>query len=107
MSRYKFKPSRTAAREFAQKMDAIDQFCAENGIQQSRTSDSYYFFLNGKSYRVSNHTIAASYNNSLGRYHQDGTDPNTVYITAGKTRIIEIYTALQEGKELDKRGNIK
>lgn len=41
-------------------MDEIAEFCAENGIQQSRRGDSYYFIINGVNYRVSNHTIEAS-----------------------------------------------
>ena len=109
----KWKPSKTAAREFAQKMDEIGDFCSSHGICQSRSGDSYYFTIGGTPYRVSNHTTAASDRgmyNDFGEkirdsYHADD-DPRTVYITAGKTRIIEIYNALKAGKHLDKRGYI-
>lgn len=113
MARYRV--SRSKAREYASKMNEINTFCSEHGIQQSRTSDSYYFRINGRPYRVSNHTIAASNAhayNALGeqirdKYHDDAEDPNTVYITAGKTRIMEIYMDLTAGYELDRRGNRK
>lgn len=107
----KWKPSKTAAIEFAQKMDEINEFCAKNGITASRTNDSYYFSLNGKNYRVSNHTIEASNKkaiNSLGEKVRDtyhaGRDDDTIYITASKTRLIEIYNNLKAGYQLDKRG---
>lgn len=111
----KWKPSRTAARKFAEKMNEIDNFCAENGISQSRLNDSYYFTLNGIKYRVSNHSIEASnadaYNwqgeQVRGKYHDDSRRDDTIYIHAGKTRIIEIYENLKKGKMLDGRGNVK
>lgn len=107
---YRHKPSRTKARAFAEEMSGISQFCTENGICQSVSSDSYYFSLNGKSYRVSNHTIAASNagaydflgNKVREKYHGDNED--LVCITAGKTRIIQIYNDLKSGKKLDRRG---
>ena len=113
--RFKYSASRKKKREFAQTMNEIDDFCSQNGISQSRSSDSYYFTLNGKNYRVSNHTIEASNakaKNELGErvrepYHAEGRDPDTIYITAGKTRIIQIYNDLKAGYELDKRGNRK
>ena len=109
---YRYKPSRTAAREFAQKMDEITTFCIENGIYCSGSQDSYYFEINNIPYRVSNHTVAASnrgmYDSTTGEklrdsYH-DHDRPGTVYITAGKTRIIDIYTDLKNGYALDGRG---
>ena len=111
MARY--KPSRTAAREFAQEMERIEIFCSEHGIRRSASSDSYYFSVNGTKYRVSNHTRSAS---DKGMYDMSGykvresyhdKDDDTVCITAGKTRIIEIYNALVAGKELDGRGYVK
>lgn len=113
---YRWKPSRQKAREFAQKMDEIDTFCREHGIRHSSSSDSYYFTIGEKHYRVSNHTVAAS---DRGMYR---TDPRTgervqvrssyhdsdsddmICITAGKTRIVEIYRDLEAGYELDGRG---
>lgn len=109
----KWKPSKTAARQFEKTMDEIADFCRENGIQQSRRGDSYYFTINGTPYRVSNHTIEASnraaFDELTGEqlrelYHEGGRDTDTVYITAGKTRIREIYNALKAGKRLDGRG---
>lgn len=110
----KWKPSKTARREFATKMQEIEAFCFENAIHQSMRGDSYYFSLNGKNYRVSNHSIEASNRaayNDFGEkirdeYHSEGRDENTIYIHASKTRIIEIYTALKSGKTLDGRGNV-
>ena len=112
MFKRKWKPSKTRAREFARKMDEIDDFCAEHGIRQSASSDSYYFSIRGQSYRVSNHTVAASNRSArdeLGQihhpvYHPEGEREDTIYITAGKTRIIEIYNDLFDGFELDRRG---
>lgn len=109
---YKWKPSKTARREFATKMDEIGEFCRHNGISQSASGDSYYFTINGVNYRVSNHTIEASNKkayNFMGEkvrdiYHPNGRDDNTIYITASKTRIIEIYNNLQNGVILDGRG---
>ena len=111
---YKWKPSRTAARAFAAQMAEIDAFCQEHGITQSRTSDSYYFCVNGINYRVSNHSIESSnahaydpitHEQRRELYHSNGMDDNTVYIHAGKTRIKEIYTDLANGIKLDGRGN--
>ena len=109
---YKWKPSKTAAREFAAKMAEIDQFCADNGIYQSLSGDSYYFVLDGVKYRVSNHTVTAS---NKGAYNADGIQVRDLYhpegeagivcITAGKTRIMEIYADLAAGYKLDRRGN--
>ena len=109
----KWRPSKTKAREFAKKMDEIETFCHDNGIHQSRNGDSYYFYVDGVQYRVSNHSIEASNRHAydaLGnqireKYHADGRDAETVYIHASKTRIIEIYTDLVNGWKLDGHGN--
>lgn len=98
--RFKYKPSKTKAREFAMTMSEIDDFCYRNGITKSRTSDSYYFIIKGRSYRVSNHSVESS------PYH-DGRDKDVTYIHAGKTRIIDIYNDLVAGYVLDGRGNRK
>lgn len=108
----RWKPSKTKAKEFAQQMEEISNFCATNGISQSLSGDSYYFFLNGKNYRISNHTIEASNlraYNYLGeqireKYHDDCRRDDTIYIYASKTRIIEIYNDLLAGYELDGKG---
>ena len=111
---YRWKPSRTAAREFAEKMQEIEDFCRENGIHASRSNDSYYFTIGDQDYRVSNHTVEASNRRAFTEegeqvrelYHEEGERPDTVYITAGKTRIMEIYNDLKAGKKLDRRGNV-
>ena len=108
----KWKPSKTAKIEFAQKMKEIEEFCKKHNISKSISSDSYYFTIKGKNYRVSNHTVEASNNhafNDFGEqvrelYHPRGREDNTIYITAGKTRLIEIYNDISNGFELDTRG---
>ena len=103
---YKWKPSKQARREFAKKMQEIDDFCAKNNITQSRTSDSYYFDIDGQNYRVSNHSVEASNLHSGGKYHSQGREDDTIYIHASKTRLIDIYNDLKAGKKLDGRGNV-
>lgn len=110
----KWSPSKTAKREFEKMMDEIEQFCNENGIERSRSSDSYYFRLNGQAYRVSNHSVEASNKaalSDLGQtrelYHPNGREEDTIYIHASKTRIREIYNDLKAGYELDGKGNRK
>lgn len=108
---YKWKPSKSARLEFAQKMNEIDEFCKLHNISKSTTSDSYYFSINGKNYRISNHTIEASNSHAFNEfgeqtrpfYHNENENIN-IYITAGKTRLIEIYNDLIAGYELDARG---
>lgn len=105
----KWKPSKTKARDFAKMMEEIDTFCRENGISQSNSSDSYYFELNGQKYRVSNHSVEAS--NARSRdwtgakvrdlYHPNGRETDVIYIHASKIRIMEIYTDLKSGYQLD------
>lgn len=108
---YKWKPSKTEARAYAEKMEKIKAFCEQNGIYQSRAGDSYYFTLNGVNYRVSNHTTQASdagafdiYGEKIRELYHDNDD-KIINIIAGKTRIIEIYNDLKEGYDLDGRGN--
>ena len=110
----KWKPSKTQAREFAQTMSEISEFCNEHGIYQSSRGDSYYFFVNGKEYRVSNHSVEASDNaafdwqgNQIRELYHNGRDTNVTYIHASKTRIREIYNDLVAGYKLDGRGNRK
>ena len=112
---YKWKPSKTAKQEFAEKMKEIETFCKEHGIYQSQSGDSYYFTLNGIDYRVSNHTVEKSnekaFDEDTGEqvrelYHPNGRGEG-VYIHASKTRIIEIYTDLKNSYVLDGKGNRK
>lgn len=113
MFKKKWKPSKSKAREFAMKMDKVTEFCNENNITASKSNDSYYFTLNGRNYRVSNHTIersnSAAFDTDTGfqkreLYHDTKRDDNTVYIHAGKTRIIEIYNNLKDDYKLDGKG---
>lgn len=113
---YRYKPSKTKIREYAEKMDRIDDFCRENNISRSANSDSYYFEINGQKYRVSNHSVESSNRGAYEEgtheqirelYHPEGREKDTIYIHAGKTRIMEIYENLKAGKELDGRGNVK
>ena len=112
---YKWRPSKTVKREFAEKMEEIEKFCKEHGISASASKDSYYFVLNGKNYRVSNHSIETSNahaydwlgNQVRKKYHENERNKETVYIHASKTRIIDIYNDLADGYELDGRGNRK
>lgn len=113
---YRYKPSKTKIREYAEKMDRIDDFCSKNNISRSANSDYYYFEINGQKYRVSNHSVESSNRGAYEEgtheqirelYHPEGREKDTIYIHAGKTRIMEIYENLKAGKELDGRGNIK
>ena len=110
---YKWKPSAAARAEFAEKMRDIDEFCQVHDISKSLSSDSYYFQIDGVDYRVSNHTVSASNRHAYTDdglqtrelYHPDGEKTDVVYITAGKTRIIDIYNDWAAGYTLDRRGN--
>ena len=106
----KWRPSRTKAREFAQQMARIEQFCKENKI--SKSGGSYYFGLNGQRYRVSNHSVEASDRGAFrdgvqvrDKYH-NGRSESVVYIHASQLRIEEIYNNLLAGRRLDGRGNV-
>ncbi len=107
----KWRPSKTQAREFASTMNDLEQFCNEKGIRCSSSMDSYYFTIGDQKYRVSNHTIAKSNSGAYrdgvqvrDKYHEDEEEEDTIYITAGKTRIKEIYELLEDGVELTRRG---
>ena len=110
---YKWTPSKKAAKEFAQKMDEISGYCATNGIGCSSNMDSFYFFISGQEYRVSNHSIEASNaraRNFMGtqvreKYHPDKGEHDVIYIHASKTRLIDIHMDLLAGRKLDGRGN--
>ena len=109
----KWKPSRAAAREYAQTMNELQAFCNANMIRYSASMDSYYFSVGDQKYRVSNHSVEASNAgayNWMGeqvreKYHEGGREASVVYIHAGKTRIRDIYEDLKAGYKLDGRGN--
>lgn len=92
-----YKPSKAKRTQFAKEMKEIEEFCTQNGTN----------------YRVSNHTIEASnraafdidtgmYKRDL--YHETERKDDTVYIHAGKTRIIDIYNDLKAGYKLNGKG---
>lgn len=96
-------------------MAEIRDFCTKNNISYAR--DSYYFTIDDKKYRVSNHTIEAS---NAGAYRTDeitgervqvrekyhAGEEDIICITASKLRIKEIYNNLLDGYKLSKRGYI-
>lgn len=107
-----YRISKSEAREFAELMQEIDDFCIKNNITQSYSGDSYYFEItkpknnpNLGRWRVSNHSIKSSQKYSSGAYHQND-DENLNCITASKTRIMQIYSDLKAGWILTKRGEI-
>lgn len=110
-----FKPSKSAKREFARKMDEIREFCDDNCISYSNSMDSFYFTIGGQHYRVSNHSVESSNagaydwkgNKVRDFYHKNGREDDTIYIHASKTRIKDIYLDLKQGYNLDSRGNRK
>lgn len=75
----------------------IEQFCWENRI--NRSGDSYYFTLNGRRYRVSNHSL-------WERRNKNARIERCYNIIAQPDCIEDIYTALKYGKYVDARGNI-
>lgn len=103
----RWKPSKTAAREFAEKMKEIDIYCAEHGISRSLSSDSYYFTHNGIDYRISNHSVERSIDSYGTHYHGDSEEyrKTTFCIHAGKTRLIEIHKMIVSGIKVDHHGN--
>ena len=104
---YRWKPSKTAAREFAEKMKEIDDYCRIHEISRSLSYDSYYFWHNGTHYRVSNHAVEKSVDSNGYSYHGDSkTYREEVFcIHAGKTRIIEIHQLITSGVAVDHKGN--
>lgn len=111
----RFNFSKSSKKEFVEKMQKIKEFCDHNEIQYSKDMCSFYFEINAKQVRVSNHTIKASDKGCFyediysgenikirDSYHKD--KKYDIEITASKTRIIEIYNDLKAGHKLDKRG---
>lgn len=110
--RRKWQPSKKAAREFSDKMKKIEKFCNDHGINHSNNYDSYYFMIDGQSYRVSNHTVEKSNKAAYDftgqqvreLYHPAGRENSVIYIHASKTRIIQIYNDLLDGYSLNGKG---
>ena len=101
MSCFKWKPNKAKKENFKQKMDEIERFCEAHGISSSISMDSFYFTINGQNYRVSNHSVESS-----PHWHPFGRLGDVTYIHASKTRLIEIYTALMDGKKLNGNGQV-
>ena len=108
------KFSNTKKRELAIQYEELNDFLSNNKeIQASSSLDSFYFEIDGKKIRVSNHTVSASnqgaydefMNQKREEYHS--TNQYNIQITASKFRLPEIYKNLKAGKTLDKRGNLK
>lgn len=115
---YKWRPSKSDARDFYETMQEIKAYCEENLIDHSGDYDSYYFSINDQPYRVSNHSVEASDAGAwremsngevikVREEYHNGRELDTIYIHAGKTRIIGIHKALLAGIALDGRGNPK
>lgn len=102
----KWKPSKAAKREFAEQMERIHEYCSENGISYSVSSDSYYFCHNGIEYRISNHAVEKSVSSTGERYHGNSKEyrDKVFCIHASKTRLIEIHSLIINGKHVDHKG---
>lgn len=104
--RKKWKPSKSAAREFAQTMDTVQSYCDQNGIGYSSKMDSFYFTYEGQKYRISNHSVEASNqgrrNAGLEEFH--GSRDEYVNIFASKTRLVEIHQRIVAGLKVNGRG---
>jgi hypothetical protein len=85
-------------------MDEIFDYCVDNNISASFAMDSFYFRVNGKDYRVSNHSVEASCKNSHGEYHTSGREEDVTYIHASKTRLIDIHKLIAAGINIDANG---
>jgi len=107
----RYTPNKAQKERFIEEIKRVEQFLDEHPeIGHSILLDSYYFNINGKNVRVSNHTIDAS---DRGMYDRNGDKVRDSYhsncnydicITASKLRLPEIYNDLMNGYELTKRG---
>ena len=107
---YKWKPSKSAINEYKEKKDKLDSFLKQHeNIISSASKESFYFMLEDKYIRVSNHTIFKS---DSGMYDEFGNIVRDTYhtqkydtcITASPIRLPEIYADLAAGIKLNKRG---
>jgi len=99
---------------------SLNRFCLANGIKRSKKGVSFYFEIDGKKYRVSDHTIEESKQGQLlkaqmgtvltGRdivpnyYHNEEKDEGVIQIDAPKNRLIQIYKDIQSGYQVDREG---
>ena len=78
----------------------LTEFCERNGIRRSKYGDSFYFTLQGKRYRISNHSteISNSWSRNLNgkqiRRPYHSRRDNTVSIIAPRSRVKAIYEEL-------------
>lgn len=99
-------------RNYVERLEALDAFCEEHDIMCNVHRDSFYFELNGKRYRVSNHSIKANWERAYSGmrddlkplYHPNGYDKSIIYIHAGKFRVPQIYEDIRAGYDLNLRG---
>ena len=119
-----FVPSAEEKEAFKAAMRELEAYVKAEGISASAGYDSFYFEVDDRSYRVSNHSVEASNRNRCDKcqrehggapcsevkhcyvFHKGGRDKAVRYIHAGKTRLVGIHKALKAGFKLDGRGNI-
>ena len=128
MRRGYWKPSEADKAAFKAAMAELETYVKENHIDSSAAQDSFYFDIEGRKFRVSNHSVeksnrsrcmscplkdeltgcrGANMNNfkCTRMYHLGGREDGVTYIHASKTRLVEIHKALLAGQKLDGRGN--
>jgi len=120
-NKFRWKPSQEQKQEYVKKMEDVNRFIKEKGINRAR-SGSLYFHINDQPYRVSSHSIDVSdrgafpINPITGErdmmaeptrqsYHKN--DDDVIDILASPSRIMEIYNDLEQGFQLDSRGRRK
>lgn len=109
-----YRLSKTKKREYAIKLEEVKDYCDKNHIYYNYKAKSFYFSVNGKDYRVSNHTVEASNKAAFDEfgyqwrelYHPKGRK-DEIQIFASPVRLIEIHQNLLKGLDLDGRGRVK
>lgn len=83
--------------------EKLTAFCKENGIKRSKRGNSFYFTIEGKNYRVSDHSadfsnrcrFASNGKKIRGKYHSDFS--NEIWVFGTPKDLERIYT--QKRKE--------
>ena len=94
--------------ELKKKDEELKKFCAENNI--TRVRNEFYFDLFNAHFMVSRNTIKVSNAKSVKEKLVQTSDPDVdrteiIHIKGNKDTIIQIYTDLKNGIELDFNGN--
>ena len=94
--------------ELKERNEKLKKFCAENNI--TRVQNEFYFDLFNVHFMVSRNTIKVSNAKSLKEKMVLLSDPEVdrteiIHIKGNKDTIIQIYTDLKNGIELDYNGN--